>query len=345
MKLALGRFYNKNCDIRYNFEKILKLYKEAVNRNIEIVIFPRLAITGFFLDDILYNNEFIKKIEKYLEKIITATVSEKTKILLGSPFLENDTFGNENDYIEYKKLKDSVLFIDNGYIDSAIYRKEISKNNKLEDYKYFDKNSFLKYFFYNKKKFSVLLSDDIYNNFNIILINDNKPDYIICLDSSDNTKEIEKHLIKLSKFSKSPVIYMNNTTYHEGMLFDGKIIMINENYELIINDNYKNDCLFEFEIDCDDGSELFVDKTYYKNNNDIYYVLKKYFQRSKITLDIDKYQNLLNNKNYNFIKFSDSNSKCNCKIVNLEDYINIELYNKLNKKEKNIIKNKIIEIL
>lgn len=344
MKLAFGRFYNKNSDILCNFNRISKLYDVAVKANIEIVIFPRLAISGFSINESFYDDKFLEKIENYLEKIINITTNKKTKILIGSPFFENDVVGDSKDCIKYKKLKDSAILIDNGYIDTIIFRKEIDKNNVLEDYKYFDKNSFLKYFLYKKKKFAVLLSDDIYNNFNIILTIDNKPDYIICLDSSNNREKIEKHLIKLSKFTESPILYVNNATYHDGMLFDGRIIMINEDHELVVNDNYKKDCLLEFELDCSDGTELFIDKKY-KQNSDIYYILKKYFNKKDIFIDIDKYTFITNNKKYKFIKFSDNCSKYNCDIINLEDYINIDLYNKLNKKEKNMIKNKIIGIL
>lgn len=345
MKLAFGRFYNKNSDISYNFKKILKLYEEAVRKNIEIVIFPRLAISGFSVNESFYNDKFLATIDKYLEKIIAATTNKETKILIDSPFFEQDAIDNNEKYINARKLRDSAILASDGCIDTIIFRKEIDKNNKLDDYKYFDKNSFLKYFFHKKKKFAVLISDDIYNDFNIVLTIDSKPDYIICLDSSSGREKIEKHLIKLSKFVKSPVLYMNNSTYLNGMLFDGKIIMVNENYEIVVNNNYERDCLLEFELDCADGTELFIDDKP-KQNNDIYYVLEKYFGKKSVIVDVDKYHfNVKNNKKYKMIKFSDSCSKYDCNIINLDNYINKELYDKLNEKEKNMIKNKIIDIL
>ena len=63
MKLAFGRFYNKNSDILYNFNRISKLYDVAVKANIEIVIFPRLAISGFSINEKFYDDKFLEKIE------------------------------------------------------------------------------------------------------------------------------------------------------------------------------------------------------------------------------------------------------------------------------------------
>lgn len=342
MKIGFARIYTKNSDLRYNFENIKKFYWEAVSKELEIVIFPRLALTGFSTNDSFLDNDYLENMLNYFKKIIELTASGETKILIGGISYENDYY--ENGDIFKSTIKDSAFFIDDDYIDSTIFRKEIDKNNVLEDYKYFDKHDFLKFFEYKKKKFAVLLSDDIFSNFNVILVSDNKPNYIICLDSS-NRKNIEKQLIKLAKFSSAPIFYMNSTNCSDGNLFDGRIILVNEDFHIIMNNLYNRDEIIDFEIDCEDGTELFV-KNNFEQNQSIIPVLKKYFGRKKVVIDIDKYQNYsFNKKQCKLVTFSDENVDNTIEKIDIEKFISKKLYQKLNLKEKNIIKNRIIDIL
>ena len=211
LKIGVARLYTKNYSLSYNFDNVLKLYKEAVRNNLDVVVFPRLALTG--LDNTIFNK---KKYLSYLEKIVDLTVGEKTTILIGGIYIEEKT-----DY-QNNKIFDSIFFINDGYIETISSRKEIDKNNIFNDYSFFDKNSLLEQIKYNKKKFSILISDDIYSNFNIFLVSDNRPNYIFCFDTSN--KDIEyrkKHLIKIAKFANSPVFYINNDTIYQNKIIRG----------------------------------------------------------------------------------------------------------------------------
>ena len=264
IKIGIARLYTKNCSLSYNFDNVLKLYKQGVESNLDMVVFPRLALTG--LDGNIFNKE---KYLSYLEKIVDLTIGEKTTILIGGVYIE-ETADNLDE-----KIFDSVFFIKDGYIETISSRKEIAKDNIFNDYSFFDKNSLLEQVKYNKKKFSILISDDIYSNFNIFLVSDNKPDYIFCFDTSNKNIEYrKKHLIKLAKFANSPVFYINNATVFQNKIFKGELILINEEFEIKHYDIYKKNELFVFDIDCDDGTELFINNGL-KDNFDIGYLLNK----------------------------------------------------------------------
>ncbi|MDR1499291.1 MAG: hypothetical protein LBS34_03315 [Rickettsiales bacterium] len=348
MKIGIARFYTKNGDIEYNFKQIEKLYGKATKNELEMVIFPRLSVSGLQFDDNFLNDSFLKDTLKYFEKILDLTENEKTKILIGSLYYEKDY--RENNNIFGKILKDSAFFIDNGYMDSIIFRKEIAKSNVLNDYKYFDKNNVLQYFTHNKKKFAVLLSDDIFFDFNIFLIMDNKPDYIICLDSSMRDTDFkEKYLLKMAKFVNSPLFYINNATNLNGNLFDGRMILINEDFDIIYNSIYERDEIFEFEIDCEDGSELLI-RSKSKENKNPYFLLKKKFGNNKIVVNIDKYSSeeieLIKNidSSCKFITFQDKDIK-GVEAIDVGKYINIELFKKLCEEEKEHIRDSILNLL
>ena len=293
MKIGIARLYTKNCSLNFNYKNVIKLYKEATKNDIDIIVFPRLSFTGLNINNSFNNKKFINSYIEYMKKLINLTIGEKTKILIGNPCIE-DTF------------LDSVFFIDDGYIDSISSRKEINKNNIFNDYKYFDKNLTLNQFIYQKKKFTILISDDIYSNFNVFLVNDNKPDYIFCFDTSiKNIEEIKKQLI-------------NN-------YFKGELILINEDFDIKHYDIYKKNEIFYFDIDCEDGTELFINKNNSKSNFDISYLLKK----ERCLIDIKN----INKKDLKYIK--------NFKVLDeniISKYINIDLFNSLSEESKNELK-------
>lgn len=342
MKLGICRLYTQNNNIRYNYNKIEKFYKEATEKNLDIIIFPHLSLSGLCIEDNFLNKKFIDKNIEYYEKILDLTMGEKTKILMGGLYYEEEYQENNNFYKNL--LRDSVFFIDNGYIDTISSRKTIDKSNILDDYKYFDKDNILKQVIYNKKKFSILIADDIFSNFNIFLTSDNKPDYIICFDTSNRNIEFkEKHLLKLAKFANSPVFYINTANLYEDICFKGEMILINEDFEIIYSDIYKKDEIFEFEIDCEDGTELFIkNKDKIKKNYNISHLLKQ----SKSVINIDHFNNndiqdILKNKTLKCITF-DKKNKYNVEYIDIESYININLYNKCNNKIQKYIQNQIV---
>lgn len=341
MKIGIANLYIKNGGIAENYNNIKKIYSESIKKELDIIIFPRLSLSGLCINNNFLDSKFLNENIDYLGKILDLTIGEKTKILIGALYYEEEY--QENNNIYNNVLRDSVFFIDNGYIDTISSRKTIDKSNELNDYKYFDKDNLLKQFIYNKKKFSVLIADDIFSNFNVFLTSSNKPDYIICLDTSIRDNK-EKHLLKLAKFSNSPVFYLNMATVFENICFDGEIILINEDFKISYNSIYKKNEILEFDIDCEDGTELFINKK--TTNSNISYLLEN--TNSYINIndfssqkDID---NILKNKKLNCITF-DIENKYNVKYINIEDYININLYNSLSIDERNKIKNCLITLV
>lgn len=310
MRIGISRLYTRNGDLNFNYESVVRLYKKSLD--LDILVFPRLSITGLNVDNSFANEKFVSEYVDYMKKLIDLTIGEKTKILIGGPCAE-DTF------------LDSVFFIDDGYVDTVLSRKEIDKDNMFCDYKYFDKSLTLNQFTYNKKKFAVLISDDIYSNFNIFLVNDNKPDYIFCFDTSiKNVEDRKKQLIKIAKFADCPVFYINNATIYNNYYFKGELILINEDFDIKHYDLYRDDEVFTFDIDCEDGTELFINNKA-DCNFDISYLLKK----EKCLIDIEN----IVEEDLKYIK--------DFKILDegiISKYIDIHLFSQLSKESKDEIK-------
>lgn len=322
MKYAIANIYTKNNDYEYNFEIIKKFYEEAKNNDVDIVIFPRLALIGF-CDEALLNKEYINKSLDYLSKVIDLTENNKTKIIIGSIYYEDEKL--EDGIKKQSILNDCILFIDNGYIEDILKRKNISKENILNDYKYFDPSLFINSFTLNKENFAGILSDDIYFDNNVFLIQDRKIDNLICLDSSTLSNEkILKRIELISKFLKCNIIYLNNANFYKNeYYFNGDIILINKDKKTVLNTTYSSDKLVYFEI----NEDLKSDEVTIINDNSS--ILNKYSEIENKKLIINnKYENnevLKKLKNY--------------QIENLKYKEYFKFYDDLNKEEKIVLKN------
>ncbi len=239
MKIGLASVFTKNCDLNYNFNVIKEFYEKAVNEKLDLVIFPRLAICGFCLEDKFLSEDFLEENIDTLQKVISLTTDHTTALLIGGLYYLN---AYTKDGITYdKSLNDAAFLIKDGYLDTLLLRKEICKENILRDLLYFDKAPYINYFVLNKKRFGVLISDDIYYDDNIFILKEQKLDYIICLDSVTDVKA--DRLITLSKFIKTPVYYINQTNFINNEIFMGNIITVDSNYCFKYIDKYDKDRL------------------------------------------------------------------------------------------------------
>ena len=69
MKITLAQINPTVGDLNFNHNLILKHAKIAKKNGAEILITPELSICGYPLEDLVLNDEFIKKCKYYLEEI------------------------------------------------------------------------------------------------------------------------------------------------------------------------------------------------------------------------------------------------------------------------------------
>lgn len=260
MKYAIASVFTNNDNYEYNFNVIKNFYENAIKNKADIIIFPRLALNGLN-NELLNSKEYIDKINDVFAEIIDLTKDKTTRILIGNIYYENEKI--EDGIRIPAVLNDSAILIDNNCIEEIIKRKNITKNNILDDYKYFDKTLYLQNFDIENKNFSCLIADDIYENNNIFLLKDRKIDNLICLDSSvKHNSDILQRMELIAKFLNCNIIYINSATYYNNYYFDGSIILIDKAKNTTLNTNYKSDRIIYFEIEnnkikCEEKSDLF----------------------------------------------------------------------------------------
>ncbi|MDH8679736.1 carbon-nitrogen hydrolase family protein [Fusibacter bizertensis] len=93
MKIAVVNFNSKK-NVDHNIAKMKKYIFEAINSNVDFIIFPELCLTGY---QHYMNNPYVfskVKFEQVVEEFIKIASKYRITICFGSPYFENDKVYN-----------------------------------------------------------------------------------------------------------------------------------------------------------------------------------------------------------------------------------------------------------
>jgi len=118
MRVALGQFNAIVGDLAGNAEKMRRIWTEALQSNVDLLVFPELAVCGYPPEDLLHKKHFLQDNRLIVDKL-AADCPDKTTIV---GFAESYQANSYN----------SAAVLQDGRINK-IYRKGI-----LVDYGVFD---------------------------------------------------------------------------------------------------------------------------------------------------------------------------------------------------------------
>ena len=82
------------ADTRYNTEEICRLTSEAFDRNVSLVAFPELSLTGYTCGDLLHQEFLVTKAEEGIRRIAEHSRGKATVIIAGAPVRHNGRLYN-----------------------------------------------------------------------------------------------------------------------------------------------------------------------------------------------------------------------------------------------------------
>lgn len=342
MKIFLAKTFLKPTDINFNYSKILKVYDEVLENGCDLLIFGEMAITGFPIYDELLNEDFIKKSDELLEKIADYTKGKKTRILLGCPYFIKEH--KKNEVIKKSELFNSMILINDGYIDAITSKTNISKSNLFKEYKYFDKEVVLKSINYENDNFDVLIADDIMDNKNILYIKERETDFVVCLDCEiqKNIEAKKQQLIKIAKWTGKNVIYLNNFSYDSknDFSFLGESFVVNSAGNIIYENTSINEDLIKLEAHVVDGKISFDNISQTVANIDFFDVIANNY-KGTIICEIINNNSLPKAKNLKLITFDKKIKNEKVEFVDYNDYINNIVFD--DKVKEIIIQNLVVK--
>ncbi len=118
MRVALGQFNATVGDLAGNAQKMRSIYADAIAGDVDLLVFPELALCGYPPEDLLHKKHFLKDCSLTLEKL-AAECPEKTIIVGFAESYQNNCYN-------------SAAVVQNGQV-SSIYRKSLLPNYGVFD--------------------------------------------------------------------------------------------------------------------------------------------------------------------------------------------------------------------
>lgn len=132
VKVGASTLEFKVSDTIYNVQMMKKQIDEAVNKNIQIISFPELSITGYTCGDLFNQDILIDKAYEGLKDLVDYSKDKMIVIIVGSPIkCEN-------------KLYNCAVVINNGKILGIVPKTYIPNYNEFYEMRWFKSSNDLK---------------------------------------------------------------------------------------------------------------------------------------------------------------------------------------------------------
>jgi len=240
VRVAIGQINTVVGDLGGNSRKISSCIKEAISKNIDLIIFPELSITGYPPEDLLLKRHFIKENMKYLKKI-----SREINNIVAIVGFVDEKKGN---------IYNSAAVISNKKIIYVYHKMH------LPNYGVFDEKRYFKPGFENRLikikdlSFVVNICEDIWaesigHRAEEIF---EKADFLVNISASpyhiDKIKERERIIGAKAKRFKIPIVYCNLIGGQDELVFDGRSALFGKDGSVIVEAKAFEEDLLIFDL-------------------------------------------------------------------------------------------------
>lgn len=215
MKIAVAQINTIVGDISSNTKKIIENINLARDKNVELVVFPELTITGYPPEDLLLRKKFVLDNLVAVKEIIKST--KNIAVIIG--------FVNKIK----KNIFNAASFIFNKKILSIHHKNLLPNYSVFDEKRYFTEGNTCEVINFMDVKIGINICEDIWHNDGPAQKQIKKgAELIINISASpyyfQKTKDREKILKNLSLKNKIAVIYCNLIGGQDELVFDGESI-------------------------------------------------------------------------------------------------------------------------
>lgn len=235
MKVCLAQINVHVGNFESNISKIVTEINSAKSKNVELIIFPELAICGYPPRDFLDYKQFTVQCENAIEKIAKECID--IACIIGSP-----SFNLKEDG---KRLFNSAYVLSSGKIQKVIHKTLLPTYDIFDEYRYFEPNTIFNCVEINGKKIALTICEDLWNTDDSklykqspmdLLINES-PELMINIAASPfDYLQAEKRAKVLQWNARKynlPLLYVNHVGSQTELIFDGGSMFINTDGSII----------------------------------------------------------------------------------------------------------------
>ncbi len=82
------------ADCEYNTANIIAIANELNTKNVQVAVFPEMAVTGYTCGDLFHSSLLLESAQKYLNEIVKASSQWEMIAIVGAPIQHNDALYN-----------------------------------------------------------------------------------------------------------------------------------------------------------------------------------------------------------------------------------------------------------
>jgi len=226
MKILAAQINPIIGDLDDNTKLIIDFIEKGKALQIDLVLFPELALTGYPPQDLLLLPHFIQIVSEKLAEIVALT--KGITVIIGFPRYSSNQTG--------KKLYNSAAIIQNqqilGYVDKIL----LPTYDVFDEKRYFESGGQVQSWNICNKKISVVICEDlwqhsgfigtsIYQRDPVLELKEIGPELVLNLSASPYSyKKLSKRLdvcLKTAQTLNCPVLLCNQVGANDSLIFDG----------------------------------------------------------------------------------------------------------------------------
>ena len=247
MKVALAQIAPKLGDVEANLDKHLELIKQAKRDKVNLLVFPELSLTGYFLEELAYHAS-LRMDSDELGKLTEA--AGDMAVVIG--------FVEETPGFHYFI---SGVFIEQGAIKHLHRKVYLPNYGMFTDQRYFAEGDRVQAFDASFGRCGLLICEDIWHNSTVSILAADRANFLISINSSPgrgvvtgdrtlgSSDAVEMLNRMYAQFFTSFVIFCNRVGYEDGINFWGGSEVIGPDGECIAKAPYFEEALVCAELD------------------------------------------------------------------------------------------------
>lgn len=259
MKIALGQMYVRAGFCDENFTRIKEMVNDAKNQGADILVLPQLCVSGAFLADKFYDDDFCLYANSFNEEI--KNLSDGLGIVFGNIYYDTTLKGNDGRSARYNTMffakdKKWVKKV-NETLDGMMVKHTSVNTHIYDDARYFlNANDTVSPFVFEKDgkeyRIALLHAQDVHNKEVMETYFKENVDFYICADSKNWIKNKEDEIASVLKTyttdkTMSYFVYVNacgmQNTGKNMLVFDGASCVYGEKGDRVfsLNDGFESE--------------------------------------------------------------------------------------------------------
>ena len=251
MKIALAQLNYHIGNFESNVSKIKNAIKLAREKEVDLVVFAELAVSGYPPRDFLEFDDFINKCQSAIEDI--AHKCKGIAAIVGAP--------SKNPDFQGKDLYNSAYFLAEGQVHCVRHKTLLPNYDVFDEYRYFEPNRKFRVIEYKDQRIALTICEDLWNLGNDPLYTVNpmdeligqQPDFIVNIAASPfnyNQHQIRTGVLKENaRKYHLPLFYVNHVGAQTELLFDGGSLVIDSTGKIIHELEYFEEDFRIFDLD------------------------------------------------------------------------------------------------